>query len=114
MLERKEVFRGDVIFDSPPFAHVLVKDLRGRHCEHCLEPLSTTAALQCPGCSLLQYCSPACLQGDLLQHAPECDRAATILALPDISRLVARVLLRLHHQDLDTHSETLPWGQASQ
>ena len=49
----------------------------------------------CPSCELISYCSAACLEEDRSDHRLECAIMEDLSQLADITRITARLLLKL-------------------
>ena len=111
---RKELHKGDVIFESSPFVHILVKDNRRTHCSNCLQVIEALqgcrSSVLCPSCELMSYCSAECLEEDRSDHRLECAIMEDLSNLPDITRITARLLLKLDEGG-DLQSEALPFSQ---
>jgi len=99
------VARGEVIFSSLPFVHVLAKQARGRLCEYCLLPGGVS--ISCPSCPNLLYCSPSCRDLDL-QHSLECSYPDLFHA-SDQTRILGRLFLMLSKYGME-QSEELPYN----
>ena len=64
----------------------------------------------CPSCNIMGYCSPQCLKEDKEDHLSECDLMEELWDIADISRIMARLLLKLKKQKT-VQSEALPFDK---
>ena len=64
----------------------------------------------CSDCEKMSYCSDTCLNEDKSDHFPECDIMDQIWTIPDITRIMLRLLLKLENKSISP-SETLPYSQ---
>ena len=64
----------------------------------------------CSSCELVSYCSSACLAEDRSDHRPECAMMEDLSELPDITRITARLLLKLEEGG-EEQCEQLPFSQ---
>ena len=73
------------------FEHI--KDyFRFKRCSNCLQ---LGKKLTCNNCCLITYCSAECLESDF-DHELECQYIQRDATLPDITRLLLRLLLKIH------------------
>ena len=56
------------------------------------------------------YCSPKCLKEDKADHLSECDLMEELWDIPDISRIIARLLLKLNNKN-SIKTEALPFDE---
>ena len=56
------------------------------------------------------YCSTQCLKEDKEDHLNECDLMEELWDIPDISRIMARLLLKLNNNSI-VQSEALPYDK---
>ena len=94
-----------------PTQHFTAKRLnscRGKCCENCFK-LEISLVL-CPSCELISYCSAACLEEDRSDHRLECAIMEDLSQLADITRITARLLLKLEEGG-DLQCEPLPFSQ---
>ena len=70
------------------------------------------SSVLCPSCELISYCSAACLEDDRSDHRLECAIMEDLSQLPDITRITARLLLKLEEEGevgwVDLASKVLP------
>ena len=56
------------------------------------------------------YCSPLCLKEDKADHVSECDLMEELWDIPDITRIMARLLLKLSKKKT-VQTEALPFDK---
>ena len=87
---------------------------RRTHCSNCLQVIETLqgcrTSVLCPSCELMSYCSAGCLEEDRSDHRLECSIMEDLSQLPDITRITARLLLKLEEGGED-QSEPLPFSE---
>ena len=94
-----------------PTQHFTAKRLnscRGKCCENCFK--LEISPVFCPSCELISYCSAACLEEDRSDHRLECAIMEDLSQLADITRITARLLLKLEEGG-DLQCEPLPFSQ---
>ena len=87
---------------------------RRTHCSNCLQMIEAVqgcrSSVLCPSCELISYCSAACLEEDRSDHRLECAIMEDLSQLADITRITARLLLKLEEGG-DLQCEPLPFSQ---
>ena len=87
---------------------------RKTHCNNCLQIIPTEnqcrSFVLCSDCDTMSYCSVECLNEDKIDHSPECEIMDQIWTLPDITRIMLRLLLKLENKKTN-QSEILPYSQ---
>ncbi|KAF2368625.1 SET domain [Trinorchestia longiramus] len=66
----RRVEAGEVLVEEDPFAAVVARDMMGAYCSYCFRRL--LAAVPCPDCCGVAYCTEVCRQSGLPAHRWEC------------------------------------------
>ena len=86
---------------------------RQTHCNNCLQQIECQegcrVSVLCPSCDNISYCSVQCLKEDKEDHSNECDIMEQLWTIPDITRIMVRLLLKLDDSN-DVESEKLPFS----
>ena len=86
---------------------------RQTHCNNCLQQIECQegcrVSVLCPSCDNISYCSVQCLKEDKEDHCNECDIMEQLWTIPDITRIMVRLLLKLDDSNV-VGSEKLPFS----
>ncbi|XP_071944518.1 SET and MYND domain-containing protein 4-like isoform X2 [Antedon mediterranea] len=71
LVAKVKIPAGSTIIKEKPYTGVLLPEFHNTHCHQCFTP--TEAAIPCPSCSRVRYCSDECQQRSMtLYHWAEC------------------------------------------